>query len=453
MSHSVLAAPVIVIFGITGDLSKRKLLPALYHLLRQDVLPADTKIVGVSRHAMTPDELLATVELCVLEQDQVCDPAGLSKVRAALHTVQLQPDNPSDYAALKQTLDGFDHDGALDRLLYMALPATAYAPMVPHLAAVGLNQDRNRILFEKPFGYDAPSAQRLLQLVSQHFTEEQIYRIDHYLAKETAQNLLTFRMHNPIFTPLWSSEHIHRVHIRATETIGIEGRVQFYEQTGALRDFIQSHLMQLLALTLMDLPGDNATSSQAIHAAKQAFFADLQPADPAHAVRAQYQGYRDEVGKPDSQVETYAKIALHHQSPRWQDTELILETGKGMDRKSTEITIEFRTPGERRHNQLVFRLQPDEGIGLDLVVKQPGFDSKMHYTSLDFSYQAAFGDQHVDAYERVVMDAIHGDQSLFASNADVQATWRVLQPILDAWARPGSDLLTYPMGSDRPQSA
>lgn len=453
MSQSVVAPPVIVIFGITGDLSKRKLLPALYHLLRQDVLPANTKIVGVSRHAMTPDELLATVELCVLEKDQVCDPVGLRKVRDALHTVQLQPDNPADYGKLKQALDSFDQSGPLDRLLYMALPATAYASMVPHLAAVGLNQGRNRILFEKPFGYDVSSAQAMLELVSEHFTEQQVYRIDHYLAKETAQNLLTFRMHNPIFMPLWNGEHIHRVHIRATETIGIEGRVNFYEQTGALRDFMQSHLMQLLALTLMDLPAHNDMSSQAIHAAKQAFFADLQPADPTKAVRAQYHGYRDEVGNPDSQVETYAQIELSHQSARWQGTELVLETGKGMDRKSTEITVEFKTPGERRHNQLVFRLQPDEGIGLDLVVKQPGFDSKMHHTSLDFSYQETFGDQHIDAYERVVMDAIRGDQSLFASDADVQATWRVLQPILDAWARPGSDLLTYPMGSDRPQPA
>lgn len=453
MSQPPVAPPVIVIFGITGDLSKRKLLPALYHLIRQNVLPTDTKIVGVSRNAMTPAELLSTVELCVLEKDNVCDPDGLRKVEAALHTVQLHPDQPADFEHLSQELAAFDVHGPRERLLYMALPAAVYEPIIPSLAAVGLNEPRNRILFEKPFGYDAPSAQNLLTLVNTHFAENQVYRIDHYLAKETAQNLLTFRLHNPIFATLWGSRYISRVHIRATEVIGIEGRAQFYEQTGALRDFIQSHLMQLLALTLMDLPDHDDMSSAAIHAAKQAFFADLAPADPSQVIRAQYEGYRTEVNNPHSQVETYAQIALRHSSERWQGTDIVLETGKGMDRKATEITVDFKTPGERRHNQLVFRLQPNEGIELDLVVKQPGFDNKMHHTALNFSYQEAFGDQHIDAYERVVMDAIRGDQSLFASDADVQATWRVLQPILDAWARPGSDLLTYPMGSDRPQPA
>jgi glucose-6-phosphate 1-dehydrogenase len=444
------AAPVIVIFGITGDLSKRKLLPALYHLFSQDVLPEDTKIVGISRHELTVDSLLNTVELCVLEKDNVCGPAGLARVRATLHTHQLNPEQPDDFRALQQLLDSFDKHARRDRLLYMAIPAAAYAPIVQQLAAIGLNDERSRLLLEKPFGYSLESARQLVELVDQAFAERQIYRIDHYLAKETAQNLLTFRLHNPIFTPLWNSEHIKRVHIRATETIGVEGRANFYEQTGALRDFVQSHLMQLLGITLMELPTD--MGSEAIRASKQQFFEQLLPADPAQAVRGQYDGYRQEVNNPHSVVETYVRLQLQHATERWQDTDIILETGKGLASKTTDITLEFKTPHERRRNNLTFQIQPDEGISLDLVVKAPGFENHMHHAALDFRYQHTFDEPHIDAYERVLMDAVRGDQSLFASDRDVLSTWRVLQPLLDAWLGSDQGLAIYPIGSEGPVS-
>jgi glucose-6-phosphate 1-dehydrogenase len=443
------APPVVVIFGITGNLSKGKLLPALYHLLSQDLLPEETKIIGISRRPLTPEELLSTVELCVLEKDKVCDPVGLKRVSAAIQTLQLDPEQPADYQQLKALLDSFDGATKRKRLFYMSIPATAYPPIIKNLAAAGLNEERNRLLLEKPFGYSLSSAEQLIKLLSEDFQESQIYRIDHYLAKETAQNLLAFRMHNPIFVPLWNSGHIQHVHIRIKQTIDIEGRAAFWEQTGALRDLIQSHLMQLLSITLMDVPDD--MSSQAIHVTKQHFLEELAPADPSQAVRGQYSGYRDEVGNSDSTVETYASLHLKHTSKRWSGTNILLEAGKALDQKTTDITIEFKTPHERRRNSLIFRIQPNEGISLDLVVKEPGFADNMHHAALDFRYKDTFhGKQHIDAYERVLMDAVRGDQSLFASDREVLATWRVLQPILDDWERSGQGLLTYKAGSGGP---
>jgi glucose-6-phosphate 1-dehydrogenase len=442
-------APVIIIFGITGDLSKRKLLPALYHLMSQDLLPADTKIVGISRRPLTPKDLLATVELCVLETDKVCDPVGLARLEAALETHQLEPTKAADYEALKDLLESFDGDGQRERLINMSIPASAYPPIIKHLASSGLNDDRSRLLLEKPFGYDYKSAEQLIELLGHDFKESQIYRIDHYLAKETAQNLLTFRLHNPIFIPLWNAEHIKRVHIKAAETIGVEGRANFYEQTGAVRDFMQSHLMQLLALMLMDLPVD--MSSEAIHISKQQFFEQVLPADPAEAVRGQYNGYRQEVDNPHSTTETYARVELHHAAERWQGTEIILETGKALNRKETDIMIEFKTPHERRRNNLTFHIQPDEGISLDLVVKKPGLDNEMHHTALDFNYESAFeGALELDAYERVLIDAVRGDQALFASDREVLSTWQVVQPLLDAWHDNDKGLIIYESGSAGP---
>lgn len=441
---------MIVIFGITGDLSKRKLLPALYHLMSQGLLAEGTRIVGVSRHELSAEELLNTVELCVLEKDNICDPAGLERIKAALVTHQLQPDQPDDYRQLKELLDSFDSNGERQRLLYMAIPASAYGPIVSQLAAVGLNDARSRLLLEKPFGYNLGSAEELIGLVHQDFQEDQIYRIDHYLAKEVAQNLLAFRVHNPIFVPLWNAGHISRVTVRQTETIGIEGRANFYEQTGALRDIVQSHLLQLLCVTLMDPPAD--MSSAAIHASKERFFARLQPANPAEAQRGQYDSYRQEVDNPDSVVETYVRLQLQHASEQWQGTDIILETGKGLAERSTSVTLEFKTPHERQRNSLTFQIQPDEGISLDLVVKEPGFDDKLRHAALDFRYNRTFAEsQHIDAYERVLMDAVHGDQSLFASDRDVVATWQVLQPLLDAWQAGGQDLIGYPFGSAGPE--
>jgi glucose-6-phosphate 1-dehydrogenase len=440
------SAPIIIIFGITGDLSKRKLLPALYHLLKEEDLPEDASIIGTSRKTLNAEDLLSTVELCVLEKDKVCDPDGLAKVKKSLQTLQLDPEDKEGYKHLHELIEKLDPDHKRSLMFYMSVPSSAYEPIVKNLAEQGLNSQRSRLLLEKPFGHDLISAEKLIKQINQAFKEEQLYRIDHYLAKETAQNLLAFRLHNPIFTPLWNSEHIQSIRVRAFETIDIEGRVNFYEQTGALRDIIQSHLMQLLSITMMPLP--ESMDSQAIHKSKQEFFDKLNPADPNQATRGQYESYKKEVGNDSSNIETYARVELNHQSDTWADTEIVLETGKAMKEKTTDITLEFKTPHERRRNSITFQIQPNEGINLDLVVKEPGLDNRMRHADMNFSYKNTFSAyKYVDAYERVLMDAIRGDQSLFASDLEVLATWRVLQPIIDDWAASNEGIRIYATGS------
>jgi glucose-6-phosphate 1-dehydrogenase len=446
MSEHPTPAPIIVIFGITGDLSKRFLLPALYHLLRRGLIPESTRIIGTSRKKLDKKEFIGTVELCVLEKDKVCDPEGIKKVNDSLEIIQLDPGDLKDYHKLSHLVKAHDASDSKVHMFYMSVPSTAYEPIITHLAEAGLNQGKSRLMLEKPFGYDLESAKELVKLVNSCFSEEQIYRIDHYLAKETAQNLLTFRLHNPIFKPLWSAEHIERVHIKAFEAIGIEGRANFYEQMGALRDFVQSHLMQLLSIVMMDLPID--MSSNAIHTAKQNFFRTLEPADPKLAVRGQYDSYKEEVNNKDSVTETYAKVVLADNSQIWQGTEIILETGKAMDKKSTEVSVEFKSEHERRRDKLTFQIQPSEGISLDLVVKEPGIESNMKHEMMDFKYDHSFKDyEFIDAYERVLLDAISGDQSLFASDQEVIETWRVLQPVLEAWQASDAHLHIYKAGS------
>jgi glucose-6-phosphate 1-dehydrogenase len=439
-------SPIIVIFGITGDLSKRKLLPALYHLLKEDLLPHDIKIIGTSRRDIEIDDLLGSVELCVLEKDSICDPDGIAKLRSALQAFKLDPVEDSDYESLKQHLDTLSVEHRGDRIFYMSLPPSAYAPIIERLSQHGMNDSRSRILLEKPFGYDETSARELIDLVNKHYKEDQIYRIDHYLAKETAQNLLTFRMHNPIFTALWAREHIDSVHIEAAEELGIENRADFYDKTGALRDLIQSHLMQLLALTMMDIP--IRLNSHEIHLSKQYFLEQLMPANTHRAYRAQYTGYKSAVNNDRSSTETYAKIHLEHGAERWQGVDIILETGKALPDKHTRITVQFKGHHGQPHNKLVFQVQPNEGISLDLFVKQPGLDNTMQKTLLDLTYDTAFeAGQHIDAYERVLVDAARGDQALFASANEVMATWHVLQPIIDAWDKNSDGLMSYESGS------
>lgn len=426
-------APVIIIFGGTGDLSKRKLLPALYHLISHDLLHDDIKIIATSRRLIDTETLLKDVELCVLEKQQTCNPAGIAKLSQAMNTIQLDPTDSDDYVALSRILDDLDATGKRDRLFYMAVPPVAYEQIITKLGESGLNDDRTRLLVEKPFGQDLATARELIATSTRYFSESQLYRIDHYLAKETAQNLLTFRLHNPIFSRIWNGDNIKKIHIRAAEELGVENRKEFYEQTGALRDVIQGHLLQLLAIVMMDQP--SIDSSMSIHEGKQALLASLAPAAVATAHRAQYKGYREAVENPDSFVETYARVELHSELARWQDTTIVLETGKAMQKKVTEVIVEFKQIHERRKNQLRFRIQPDEGISLDLIVKVPGFDEQMQHTQLDFSYDKAFGEDvsHPDAYERVIMDAIAADQSLFASSQELQYSWEVIQPLIDAW--------------------
>jgi glucose-6-phosphate 1-dehydrogenase len=438
--------PVIVIFGITGDLSKRKLLPALYDLFKENILHQDTKIIGTSRHELDKSNILESENIASLEPNKQADPEIIEKLNKAFSTIQIDPEKDADYEKLKSRLDEFDNFGKRQRLFYMSIPSSAYEPIVKRLGSHGLNDERSRVLLEKPFGHDLKSAEESIEAVHQVFKENQIYRIDHYLAKETAQNLISFRANNPIFADIWNGQHIKSVHVRQFETLDIEGRKDFYEQTGALRDVIQSHLMQLLAVTLMG--SASIKSAEEIHASKQTFLDALQPADPSLAVRAQYDGYKQAVGNPESFVETYAKFTLKG-GGEWSNTQIIIEHGKAMYESVADITIEFVSGStSEASNKLVFEVQPNEGINLSLQVKQPGLDEEIKQESLDFRYRDGFeGLKIYDAYEKVIVDAIEGDQSLFASDEEVLASWRAVEPVVELWNASGEGLKAYAANS------
>lgn len=454
---------ILVIFGITGDLAQRKLLPALYHLLKDDLLHPSTIILGITRQNIAKKQLLDRVELCVNEVDGICDPVAVGKMNDVLRVHHMDVTQPGDYDKLYALLNKLEDEQGmcLNRLYYLSIPPGVFGPIVRFLGERGLNgscqhgKAATRLLLEKPFGYDLASAQLLIKDTAEHFSEQQIFRIDHYLAKETVQDILQFRYANPIFIPIWNNKHVDSIVIRATEKIGIENRVNFYEQTGALRDIIQSHLLQLLALVTMELPA-KLESSQ-IHKNKQRLFKQILPMPPnlvyKRAVRGQYQGYKKQVKKLHSSTETYAALELYIENKRWQNIPMKLITGKALSQKRTDITLQFRADENGEYNRLTFRIQPDEGIELRLKVKKPGFTQVTETALMDFDYEKTFDNHgHPDAYERVLIDAIKGDHTLFATADEVLAGWKIVQPVLDVWDRNDDGLLAYPSGSDGPKT-
>jgi glucose-6-phosphate 1-dehydrogenase len=461
MADNELESTILVIVGITGNLAKQRLLPALYHLIKDHLLPEDTEIVGTSRRDVSVEELLKDVELCVLESDKVCDPQALAEFRRKLRMVRFDPAQAADYDSLLKTLEDIEtsHKQCMNRLFYLSIPPQVYEPVIKNFGLHHLNQGCphrqgvTRLLVEKPFGYDLISAQELIRSTNHYFSENQIFRIDHYLAKETVQNILVFRAHNPIFNSLWSSQYISKITIDLREPTGIESRADFYDNVGALRDVVQNHLLQLLALVTMELPKD-LDDNVSLHKAKQALLANIKPVDMKRAkvVRAQYNGYRQEVNNPRSNTETFVSLTFDINNKRWKGVPVRLTAGKALkdDRSTIQLTFGPQ-PGSTTANTLTFRVQPDEGIDIELTAKRPGFEDKTEAVRMDFSYQNNFVEPgHPDAYERVLVDAVRGDHSLFATSEEVLATWRILQPVLNAWAHNSDDLKIYEIGSDGP---
>jgi glucose-6-phosphate 1-dehydrogenase len=449
---------IIVIFGVTGDLAQRYLLPALYHLFKDNLLHKDTEIVGLTRQDLTAEQLFDKVELCINEVDKVCDPEALKAIQEKTSLLQFDPNKPEDYARLLEELNNTEekHGVCMNRLYYLSIPPQVFGVVVHNLGQAGLNTScqhgkaATRLLVEKPFGYDIKSAKELIQNTNEVFREEQVYRIDHYLAKETVQNILTFRVHNPIFADVWNREHIQHIDIRASEKIGIEGRANFYEGVGALRDIVQSHLLQLLALVTMELP-KRLDDSDSIHASKQALLKSVEPAEPARAVRAQYATYKEEVDKPDSITETYAHLELRINNRRWKHVPITITTGKNLSEKRTDISLTFTSTEDKQANALIFRLQPNEGIHLELCVKRPGFEHEIENAVMDFSYHDKFGEgNHPDAYERVLVDAVRGDRTLFATSEEVLLSWKILEKVIEAWRGTQDGMQSYANGSDGP---
>lgn len=416
----------LLIFGITGDLSTRKLLPALQEMIKTGDFD-DLSIIGVSRRQVDVIELL---------QSSLGD-SSLAE-RVSIFSMDLAA--AGDYAALKDFIALRDDE---QLLAYLSVPPQAATDIVDFMGAAGLNTPNVKILFEKPFGTDLQSAEEVIERTAKYYQEAQLYRIDHFLAKEMAQNIVAFRGGNALFGHVWNNSAIEKIEVIASEKIGIEGRAHFYEQTGALRDIVQGHLMQLLALTIMDIPSNldwNALPEMRLRALQT-----IQPARPEDTYRAQYAGYRTEVTNPDSQTETFVSVELRSNAPQWQDVPLYLVTGKALSEKATEVRIHFRKFHEAQSNCLVFRIQPKEGVEIDLFTKTPGYDRKFEKQALLFSYP-----EHTrlpDAYEQVLVDAIRSRKSLFTGSDEVLRSWHVLQPVQTAWMANEAPLGTYEQGA------
>lgn len=413
----------LLIFGITGDLARRKLLPALGQMVRSGEFD-ELEIIGVSRREASMSELLA-------KQPELVE-------RASMHTMNLA--EAGEYVKLKDSL-ALGNDEQL--LAYLAVPPGAATQIVDFMGEAGLNVPNVKILFEKPFGVDLASAQDFIARTARYYEEDQIYRIDHYLAKEMAQNIVVFRGGNALLAGIWNNNFIESIEIIASEKIDIEGRGQFYEQTGALRDVVQGHLMQLLALTLMDIPLDydwHLLPELRLKALEQ-----LEPARPEEAYRAQYEEYQKEVGNPGSQTETFVSIRLHSTQPRWLDVPIRLTTGKALSTKSTEIRVYLKKLHDEQSNMVIIRIQPNEGIDIELSTKKPGYERtfETRHLALTFPEDTLFP----DAYEQVLVDAIRSEKSLFTSSAEVLRSWEILEPLQRAWSMDNTPLPLYQKNS------
>ncbi len=444
----------LVIFGLSGDLARKKLLPALYRLAVDGRLPEHFRIVGVSRRDLTTDDILG-----FMRSDASYDQKVIEYLAKRTSMVRLDLTHPQEYTKLYDTLTSMEDAAGTcaHRLFYLSMPPQAISAVITNLGQARLGvgcphgRGQSRLLVEKPFGYDLESAVELKAVVGRYFREEQIYLIDHYVAKETVQNILTFRFANPLFESVWHGRAVESIIITASEKMGIEGRAVFYDQTGALRDLIQSHLLQLLVLVTMEEP--KSLRSEDIHDEKLRLLEAITTLAPdevaANTVRGQYAGYTDEIGKARSITETFAAVRLQINNDRWRGVPVVLQSGKALDAKRTEVTLVFKDRRTQRpiDNHLTIRIQPNEGIGLGIMVKKPGFDRATQEAEMDFRYERSFGarpQQH--AYERVLADAMRGDRSLFSTSESVMQSWRIVDPIVQAWSRDYDGLELYESG-------
>jgi glucose-6-phosphate 1-dehydrogenase len=416
----------LLIFGITGDLSTRKLLPALSAIVKTGNFN-DVEIIGVSRRQVDVSELL---------QSSV----GGQELAPLVKVFSMDLAQAGDYDRLREYVALKDDE---QLIVYLSVPPSAASQIVDFMGEAGMNTAQTKLLFEKPFGVDLTSAEEMIARTARYYNEDQIYRIDHYLAKEMSQNVVAFRGGNALFTHLWNNQAIEKIEVIASEKIGIEGRAGFYEQTGALRDVLQGHLMQLLALTLMDIPDE--LDWDKLPELRLAALQAIRPADPNRAIRAQYDGYQAEAENPGSLTETFAAVELTSSAPQWKDVPLYLVTGKALDRKTTEVRIHFRKRHEAQSNCLTFSIQPNEGVAIELFTKKPGYEREFESRQLAFTYpeDAVLP----DAYEQVIVDAMHSRKSLFTSSDEVLRSWQVLQPVVDVWGMDNTPLATYAKGA------
>jgi glucose-6-phosphate 1-dehydrogenase len=441
---------ILIILGITGDLAAKKILPAIFNLYLKGQLPGQFRLVGFGRRNWQDQDLRNYVETILSSRTQ--QPQALQDFLKLLsyHTGEFT--DAASYKTLSERLSKLDTDWTVcsNKLFYLSVPPVLYENILRHLESSGLTEPCGgeegwtRVLVEKPFGKDQATAEQLDKLLGELFEEEQIYRIDHYLAKEMVQNILTFRFSNDLFEKAWDNKFIEKIDIRLWETLGVEKRGSFYDGLGALRDVGQNHLLQMLALVLMDHPG--SLSTQNIRAARAKLLSTLDiPSrqEAAHATfRSQYQGYQSIEGvRQNSQTETYFKATLFSHHPRWENTPLVIESGKRMAERRKEIVVTFKhvtpclcPPGEHLQNRIIFSVEPEEGVFIDFWVKKPGLTYELERRELNFLLRPSEARlQYVEEYEKLIVDSIVGDQTLFVSTEEVKSMWKVVDPIVQAW--------------------
>ncbi|GAA0944299.1 glucose-6-phosphate dehydrogenase [Nonomuraea longicatena] len=459
----------LVVFGGTGDLSMRKLLPALYHSDRDGRLSPETRVIAMSRGGLTDADFRGKVDAEVRDRVPIDDPAVWQRFLGRLFhvSVDVGGDDRSGWAALARLLAGHEQR---DRVFYLASPPMTFGPFCRELHQTGLVTPRSRVVLEKPLGRDLPSAQRINDEVGAIFDERQIFRIDHYLGKETVQNLLVLRFANAFLEPIWNSLWIDHVQITVAETVGTPGRRGYYDQAGALRDMVQNHLLQLLTLTAMEPPARN--DREAIRDEKVKVLQALRPIQEASevdrfTVRGQYVGAGDLVGYLDepastapteasSRVETFTAIRAEIKNWRWAGVPFYLRTGKRMPHRVSEIVVQFKDvphsiyPGGSP-NRLVLRLQPEEGIRLHIMAKEPGAgETTLKPVPLSLSFGETFTARVPEAYERLLSDVLAGNPTLFMRRDEVEAAWRWIDPILAAWESSPETPEPYPAGTSGP---
>jgi glucose-6-phosphate 1-dehydrogenase len=466
----------LVIFGASGDLTRRKLFPALYSLALRGLLPKQFGVVGVARSEESDDEFRERMKHAVQE-------FGRDKFRAetwnwlaeGMHYISADFSDDAGQDRVVQALNELDEQRgtAGNRVYYLAVPPAAISTLVHAIGMRRSTRGWTRLIIEKPFGHDLASAQELNQEVKDHFAEREIYRIDHYLGKETVQNLLALRFANGIFEPIWNRQFVDHVQITVAESIGIEGRADFYEQAGAIRDVFQNHMLQLVALTAMEPPIDFTADS--VRNEKVKVLRALTTPGPKHVVRGQYgrgyiegeevPGYREEPGvASDSMTETYVAAKLYVDNWRWADTPFYVRAGKRLARRETTIAIEFKRaphpPFEvadddagLRPNVLVCHIQPDEGVSLEFAAKVPGQGMTLRTVHMDFLYGGTFRTGIPEAYERLLLDCLLGEATLFTRSDEVEEQWSLVDAMVGFWKRDRLSFPNYAAGTWGPAAA